>query len=333
MVAAWQPPGAAKPEAIPPEAFGSEAIGQFPSSGVKHLHEYSVDIEGEVPLAGSELPLVRVQFRSISTRGSTTRPKVRWDFGDGQTSNLADPLHIYLRPGMYTVTMKASGESDSLASTNRVPIHRALVFADQNHPPDQLAPYLTIVDKYDPAKLDFAELLQLVRAFEAGGQFARAARAGQTGILAGREPTDSESAMTLARLVGTLLRDRVDDAPAAYAFWQDAAKALKPSAWKAECEIEAADLAINDLAHAEPAKALLDAATKRLTNDSEASLASHLHRVWGDWYARKGDKPSAPRCLRARHDRAGLTKVGRRTRRLAWRPQPFHRGVPSRQGP
>ena len=173
MVAAWQPPAAGKPEAIPPEAFGSEAIGQFPSTGVKHLHEYSLDIDGEVPLPGSELPLVRVQFRSISTRGSTTRPKVHWDFGDGQTSSLADPVHIYLRPGLYTVAMRAAGESDSLASTNRVPIHRALVFADQNHPPDQLAPYLTIVDKYDPAKLDFAELLQLVRAFEAGGQFAR----------------------------------------------------------------------------------------------------------------------------------------------------------------
>ncbi len=202
-------------------------------------------------------------------------------------------MHIYLRPGLYTVTMKASGESDSLASANRVPIHRALVFADQNHPPDQLAPYLTILDKYDPAKLDFAELLQLVRAFEAGGQFARAAKAGQAGVLADREPTDSESAMTLVRLVGSLLRDRVDDATGAFRFWQEVARALKPSAWKAECEIEAADLAINDLAHAEPAKALLDAATRRQERDSEASLASHLHRVWGDWYARKGDRSSA----------------------------------------
>ncbi len=75
MVAAWQPPGAGKPEAIPPEAFGSEAIGQYPSTGVKHLHEYSVDIEGEVPLPESESPLVRAQFHTISTRGSTTRPK------------------------------------------------------------------------------------------------------------------------------------------------------------------------------------------------------------------------------------------------------------------
>ena len=184
MVAAWQPPGSAKPEPIPPEAFGSEAIGQYPAIGVKHLHEYSVDIAGEVPLAGSDLPLVRVQFRSVSTRASAARPKIHWDFGDGQTSTLTDPLHIYLLPGLYTVTMKVSGESESLATTNRVPIHRALVFADQNHPPDQLGPYLTILDKYDPAKLDPPGLLQLVRAFDEGSLFARAAKAGQAGILA-----------------------------------------------------------------------------------------------------------------------------------------------------
>ena len=104
--------GSAKPEPIPPEAFGSEAIGQYPAIGVKHLHEYSVDIAGEVPLAGSDLPLVRVQFRSVSTRVSAARPKIHWDFGDGQTSTLTDPLHIYLLPGLYTVTMKVSGESD-----------------------------------------------------------------------------------------------------------------------------------------------------------------------------------------------------------------------------
>ena len=129
MVAAWQPPGAGKPEAIPPQAFGSEQVGQYPSIGVKHLHEYSVDIAGEVPLAGTEIPLVRVQFRSISTRGSTARPKVRWDFGDGQTSTLADPVHIYLHPGLYTVDDEGLRRIRFAGIANRVPIHRALIFA------------------------------------------------------------------------------------------------------------------------------------------------------------------------------------------------------------
>ncbi|MGC1722742.1 MAG: PKD domain-containing protein [Isosphaeraceae bacterium] len=214
MVAAWQPPGSAMPEPIPPEAFGSEAIGQYPAIGVKHLHEYSVDIAGEVPLAGSDLLLVRVQFRSVSTRASAARPKIHWDFGDGQTSTLTDPLHIYLLPGLYTVTMKVSGEFESLATTNRVPIHRALVFADQNHPPDQLGSYLTILDKYDPAKLDPPGLLQLVRAFDEGSLFARAAKAGQAGILAEREPMDSDNEPSPAASTGsgaTGMRARTTD--------------------------------------------------------------------------------------------------------------------------
>ena len=91
MVAAWQPPGAGKPEPIPPEAFGAEAIASYPAVGVKHLREYAVDIAGEVPLAESDQPLVRVQFRSVSSRASASRPKVHWDFGDGQTSTPERP--------------------------------------------------------------------------------------------------------------------------------------------------------------------------------------------------------------------------------------------------
>ena len=95
------------------------------------------------------------------------------------------------------------------------------------------------------------------------------------------------------RQVGSLLRDRMDDAATAFSFWQEAIKVLRPAPWKAECEIEAADLAINDLAHAEPAKALLDSATNRLGKTGDSALLGRLNRVWGDWYARKGDRLSA----------------------------------------
>src|SRR5208337_4925886 len=317
---AWWPPGSLRGRASPNRfrrRHSAPRRSEYPATGVKHLHEYSVDIAGEVPLAGSDLPLVRVQFRSVSTRAPAGRPKIHWNFGDGQTSTLTDPLHIYLLPGLYTVTMKVSGESESLATTNRVPIHRALVFADQNLPPDQLGPYLTILDKYDPAKLDPPGLLQLVRAFDEGGLFARAAKAGQAGILA-REPMDSDSALAVVRLVGGLLRDRLDDAAAALSFWQEAVKVLRPAVWKAECEIEAADLAINDLAHAEqPAKALLDSAAKRLGKDEEPALTGRLNRVWGDWHARKGDRSSA----RAAYARA-MAALGTRKSAVeqdAWR--------------
>ena len=187
---AWSPPGSprvAQPEPIPPEAFGSGHASAIPRRGVKHLHEFTVDVAGEVPLADGAVPLIRAQFRHVSAASSASRPRLHWDFGDGQTSTQTDPVHMYLHPGLYTVTMKVGGDAESLAVVNRVPIPRALVFADAEHPADTLTSYLAILDRYDPAKLDPGGLLQLVRAFDQAGLAARAVKFGEAWIAGERE--------------------------------------------------------------------------------------------------------------------------------------------------
>ena len=276
---AWWPPGnlpgSQKPEPIPPEAFDSQAIARLPAVGVKHPREYTAEVVGEVPLADSDLPMIRVGFKLVATQATTSRPRLHWDFGDGQTSTLTDPMHIYLHPGLYTVTMTVTGESERLAVVNRVPVNRALVFAGETQPADDLASYLAIVARYDPAKLDTTGLLQLIKAFGQAGLPPRAAKAGQAGIL-GRQSVDSESGLAVVRLVGGLLRDQLDDPEGALTFWQKAVKVVGPGPWKAECEIEAADVALNVLIRAEPAKALLDSATARLSQGGERRLASRL---------------------------------------------------------
>jgi PKD repeat protein len=317
MVAAWQPPGVDKPELIPPQAFDSEAIARYSALSVNRPHEFSVEILGEVPVAESQFPLVRTQFRFVSTRGFASRAKIHWDFGDGQTSAQTDPIHIYLRPGLYTVTMKVSGDAETLAATNRVSIHRALVFPDQDHPVDELTSYLALLDKYNPAKLDPGGLLQLVRAFDQAGFTVRAVKAGEAGVLVKRDPMEREDALTAVRLVGVLLRDRLDDPTAALAFWQGAAKVLEPGAWKAECEVEAADVALNMLLKDKDVKGLLESASARLGNGGVSGLGARLNRVWGDWYARKGDRSSAT----AAYGRAMAATAARRSaaEQEAWR--------------
>jgi tetratricopeptide (TPR) repeat protein len=317
MVAAWQPPGSVKPEAIPAEAFGSGAIARLPATGVRHLHEFAAEIAGEVPLADSPAPLLRAQFRHVSARGSTTRPKVHWDFGDGQTSTQTDPVHVFLQPGLYKVTMKLAGEAESLACVDRVPIHRALMFADAEHPADTLAMYLSILDKYDPARLDPGGLLQLVRAFDQAGLTSRAVEAGEAWVQKDREPTEAEDALTAARMVGSLLRDRLDEPERAARFWQSAIKVLRPESWKAECEVEAADVALNMLLKEPEARALLDSASARLGRGGDAALRCRMDRVLGDWHARKGDAASA----RAAYARAMASSPVRRSavEQDAWR--------------
>jgi TolA-binding protein len=292
MVAAWQPPGAPKPEMIPPEVFGSESVARLPALAVKHPREFVVETLGEVPMAEGEVPMVRVQFHLVAPQMTASRRKIHWDFGDGQSGNQPDPVHIYLHPGLYTVTMRVAGEADPSAVVNRVPVQRALVFSAEPDPADNLAAYLAIVARYDPAKLDPAGLLQLVRAFDRAGSPARAARAGQAGFR-GRRTINEASGLELARAVGALFRDRLDDPDPAMALWQAAAAALQPEPWKAECEIEAADIALDDLHKPETARKLLDSASARMTAMSDARLLSRLNRVTGDWYARKGDRSSA----------------------------------------
>lgn len=45
-----------------------------------------------------------VQFSDLSTPTPTAWS---WDFGDGGTSILQNPLHLYLTPGVYTVSLTA----------------------------------------------------------------------------------------------------------------------------------------------------------------------------------------------------------------------------------
>ncbi|MBN2356676.1 PKD domain-containing protein, partial [candidate division KSB1 bacterium] len=43
-----------------------------------------------------------VQFEDMSNLGATAW---QWDFGDGQTSTLQNPLIMYTKPGKYSVTL------------------------------------------------------------------------------------------------------------------------------------------------------------------------------------------------------------------------------------
>jgi len=71
------------------------------------------------PTAG-DAPL-SVAFADASAGTITDRA---WDFGDGSTSTLADPTHVYEQPGTYAVTLTVSGPggSDTLALPDAVEV-------------------------------------------------------------------------------------------------------------------------------------------------------------------------------------------------------------------
>jgi PKD repeat protein len=74
------------------------------------------------PLTGTA-PLT-VQFTDLS---STPRGAWLWDFGDGGTSTAQNPTHVYNTPGVYTVTLTATGPdgSDSKTFTDIITVSAA----------------------------------------------------------------------------------------------------------------------------------------------------------------------------------------------------------------
>ena len=59
-----------------------------------------------------------VNFNNISSNAST----YQWDFGDGNTSNLEDPSHVYANGGSYTVTLIADDGTSADTTTQAVSI-------------------------------------------------------------------------------------------------------------------------------------------------------------------------------------------------------------------
>lgn len=175
MVAAWEIDPAdekpQKPELIPGEVFLSRLVRHLPAGAVslrtaRQSPDFTAAIAGDVPLPDNDTPLVGVLFRDVSPKSLTMQgAKIEWDFGDGQTSSLPNPDHVYLRPGLYAVKLSIRRGAKSLEATNRIYVDRPP--AAPNGKLHTLDEYLRIVENYDPKTLDAASLRQLVLAFEA----------------------------------------------------------------------------------------------------------------------------------------------------------------------
>ena len=272
------------------------------------------------------MPLVRVRFHEIPGGG---RDKARWDFGDGQSSETTDPVHIYLHPGMYTVKMTSFGGAEI---ANRVHIHRPIIVSDQSDIYDKLSRYATILAKYGPATLDPAAVLQFVLALEQAGRHALAAKVGQGWLVTDKPDKDENVCLGLARVIGPLLRDSLDDPNAAAAVWQAAGSAVRRKQLKVECTVSAADIFLNDLLQRREAKELLERATADLANMEHSAYIVTCFAS-GEIGTRRTAKedPARKSYLEAGSAR-GLTHSTAEQDSPAWCLQPFHGGISPRQG-
>lgn len=176
MVAAWEvdpPEQQPRPAAIPPEVFRTGAVIRLPASPpstrtVKVLPDFLMKIAGDVPLPDNPVPLLGVSFRDASPKTLSSGSRVQWDFGDGQTAEQLNVDHVYLRPGLYTVTLSfRRGVGKPVEITNRIYVDRPKLTARDKDKFHKLDDYLPLLETYDASKLDAVSLRQLVLAFEA----------------------------------------------------------------------------------------------------------------------------------------------------------------------
>jgi tetratricopeptide (TPR) repeat protein len=107
-----------------------------------------------------------------------------------------------------------------------------------------------------------------------------------------------EDLIRVGRMAGPMARDQLGDSVSAERIWLGVAARLKTAALRAECEAEAADIALNDLGDPPAAKAAFDAAVAHLGQDKSGQTAVNLERTRGDLAAVAGDGPTATAAYR-----------------------------------
>lgn len=374
MVAAWEvdpPEEKPRPAGIPPSVFRAERVGTLPAGVVttralKAVPDFLVAIAGDVPLPDNPDPLIGVRFRNTSPQSLLAAGNMRWAFGDGQSGNELHPNHVYLRPGLYEITLTIRRLGRDLATTNRVYIDRPRQTRHDAKGFHKLDDYLPIIAAYDLTPLDAASLCQVVEAYEAKaaalesrepgeepedeqpaepaqpgsqpagkgpggtpsgdvpaeetplGYLEKALRAGQVAFFdAKSKATGDDDLLKLARIVAPIARDRLAEPGTAIRIWEEASRKVRSAEGRAECYLEAADVAINDLLKPAAMKAVLEAATRNLGDADTGRLAARLACLWGDFHAATGDGPAARAAYRKAERIAG--RDGKYIERTAWR--------------
>lgn len=113
--------------------FGTSASGQGPSGanisigvapGVVRINSDSPvpPVANFTADASTALTGGQIRFTDTSSLGNGTNPSWLWDFGDGATSTLRNPGHIYATPGNYTVTLTVMTSAGSSSKQSASPI-------------------------------------------------------------------------------------------------------------------------------------------------------------------------------------------------------------------
>jgi tetratricopeptide (TPR) repeat protein len=303
-VAAWRPPGADRFEPIPAKVFlpvAEAALVEMDLAGERLVADFLPENAGE-----SWWPdryAIRMHFRNLSKAVSVQHGgRFDWDFGDGQTSTLTSPDHIYLSPGDYTVMLKCTRPADSATFRTRVRVDRNWWKQTQGAI-DPIRRYADEAARYDFAKLDAAGLLAAVSLFD--HEELDQAVAAAAAELVQRQGLDEAQVHQIGGALAEHLRKMGKGREAVLAL-RRLEDRLKAPSHKAEAAVLAAEVLLADLRRYDDADKEFQRALKAYAASGAETVIRRIHIGLGDIARHRGQGDAARKAYAA----AAAIRVG-----------------------
>lgn len=167
---AWRGPGEEYLRIFPADLFTSVTTA---TPGPMKKYGVVIDIDF-VPVHAGEAFMnnryfQRYSFKALIAGRQGVAPNWKWDFGDGDTSSKPEVQHIYLKPGLYTVTLASKTRIGQLKRTNRIYVNRPWERVTDRRV-ESIKDYATIVAGYDFGALRPDVLAEAIPLFERAGR-------------------------------------------------------------------------------------------------------------------------------------------------------------------
>ena len=291
-VAAWRAPGETRYRAIPPNVFlpvAEAKLVEMDLRGEKLVADFFAEQADEA--WWPKQYAVRMRFTNLSKAVSVAHGgRFEWNFGDGQTSSQPRPTHVYLVPGDYTVSLKASRGMVSNTFRTKVGVQRDW-FSQASRQITPIARYATAVAKYDFAKLDLPNLILAVDLFK-HEKMRRPLIAAATEVTRRREGVSQKDLLAAGLVLGENLRaaGRAEEALRAYRTIEGR---IKSGRRKAEIAVQIGETLLKDLRRYDEAEKEYQRVLKTYATAGADRENRRAHIGIGDIWRHRGDGEKA----------------------------------------
>ncbi|MBI4545751.1 MAG: PKD domain-containing protein, partial [Gemmatimonadetes bacterium] len=252
---------------------------------------------------GDGLVFTEVEFFDRTGPGLPRATERRWDFGDGISAAETNPRHVYLRGGVFRVTLTQTDAATG--SSGRITrVLDADILFHQGHESGRAQRYLEVVERYDFAKLgarDLERVFTLINQVEDAGAVEQ--RLCEAYAALGDQGDARARGRSLARL-GEICLVETENFDAAKSWYRQlSASAAVEDQREAWFGLGAVAVAQNDAAAAQSALA----EAKKRANPWDAAQARRLALLEGDIARIQGKRDAALKAYR----RAAESLIGR----------------------